>query len=101
MGRYRGGTMKHFAIFCDFDGTITEKDNIVNIMKEFAPPEWMTIKDAILAQKITIQDGVGKMFSLLPSSKKEDITSFVVNHAKIRAGFKNFISFSVAIRIHL
>lgn len=29
---------KKLVLFCDFDGTITEKDNIVAIVKKFAPP---------------------------------------------------------------
>jgi 2-hydroxy-3-keto-5-methylthiopentenyl-1-phosphate phosphatase len=31
---------KSLVLFCDFDGTITEKDNIVAIMRRFAPPQW-------------------------------------------------------------
>ena len=26
-------------VFCDFDGTITNNDNIMSIMEKFAPPE--------------------------------------------------------------
>ncbi|MBY0121289.1 2-hydroxy-3-keto-5-methylthiopentenyl-1-phosphate phosphatase [Bacillus sp. S/N-304-OC-R1] len=86
--------MSNPIIFCDFDGTITNKDNIINIMKEFAPPEWVGIKDDILAQKVSIQEGVGKMFSLLPSSKKEEIISFVQKDAVIREGFAQFVQFT-------
>lgn len=82
------------VIYCDFDGTITEKDNIIDIMKEFAPPEWEPIKDQILSQQISIQEGVGKLFSLLPSSLKEDITQFATNQAVIRKGFKEFLQFT-------
>ncbi|MEH7123918.1 2-hydroxy-3-keto-5-methylthiopentenyl-1-phosphate phosphatase [Bacillus sp. JJ1532] len=86
--------MKNPVIFCDFDGTITNKDNIVNIMREFAPPEWDAIKDDILGQKVSIQEGVGKLFSLLPSSKKEEIISFVLKDAVIREGFAEFVQFT-------
>lgn len=86
--------MSNPIIFCDFDGTITNSDNIINIMKEFAPPEWVGIKDDILAQKVSIQEGVGKMFSLIPSSKKEDIISFVQKDAVIREGFAQFVQFT-------
>ncbi|MEH7526263.1 2-hydroxy-3-keto-5-methylthiopentenyl-1-phosphate phosphatase [Bacillus sp. JJ1503] len=86
--------MKNPVIFCDFDGTITNKDNIVNIMRQFAPPEWDAIKDDILGQKVSIQEGVGKLFSLLPSSKKEEIISFVLKDAVIREGFAEFVQFT-------
>lgn len=86
--------MKKPVIFCDFDGTITNKDNIVNIMKEFNPPNWEAITSDILAQKLSIKEGVAKLFSLLPTSKKDEITSFVLGDAVIREGFAEFVQFT-------
>lgn len=86
--------MKQPIIFCDFDGTITNKDNIVNIMKQFAPPEADTLKEDILSQRISISEGVGKLFALLPSSKKDEIISFVLSDAQIRDGFSEFVQFT-------
>ena len=37
-------------IICDFDGTVTMNDNIVSMMKEFAPPEWLELKDGVLSK---------------------------------------------------
>jgi 2-hydroxy-3-keto-5-methylthiopentenyl-1-phosphate phosphatase len=82
------------AIYCDFDGTITESDNIIAIMKKFAPPNWEEIKDKILSQEISISEGVGKLFSQLPSGKKEEITKFAIENAKIREGFSEFVEFA-------
>jgi 2-hydroxy-3-keto-5-methylthiopentenyl-1-phosphate phosphatase len=82
------------VIFCDFDGTITNSDNIIAVMKKFAPPEWEAIKDDILGQKVSIQDGVGKLFSLLPSSSKDTIIQFLLENAVIRKGFKDFVDFT-------
>ncbi|WP_110111647.1 2-hydroxy-3-keto-5-methylthiopentenyl-1-phosphate phosphatase [Bacillus sp. CGMCC 1.16541] len=86
--------MSNIKIFCDFDGTITNSDNIIAIMKQFAPPEWDAIKEDVLAQRVSIQEGVGKMFSLLPSDLKEEIISFILSHAKIREGFSEFVQFT-------
>ncbi|WP_391558368.1 2-hydroxy-3-keto-5-methylthiopentenyl-1-phosphate phosphatase [Robertmurraya sp.] len=84
---------KKIAVFCDFDGTITEKDNIIAIMKKFAPPEWEALKDDILSERISIREGVGKLFSLLPSSKKEEIITYSLENVKIREGFPDFVKF--------
>jgi 2-hydroxy-3-keto-5-methylthiopentenyl-1-phosphate phosphatase len=84
---------KQPIIFCDFDGTITETDNIIELMRHFAPPEWEPIKDRILAQEISIREGVGKMFSLLSSDLKDEIIDYVLDHAKIRPGFSELLSF--------
>jgi 2-hydroxy-3-keto-5-methylthiopentenyl-1-phosphate phosphatase len=81
-------------IFCDFDGTITLSDNIVSIMKHFAPPEWETLKDSVLNQTISIREGVGKMFSLLPSKLKEEIVQHVEKIGIFRAGFSEFVTFT-------
>lgn len=81
-------------IFCDFDGTVTKKDNIIALMKEFGPPGWEELKDQILSQEISIREGVYQMFQLLPSSKKDEITKFVLERAEIREGFKEFVQFT-------
>ncbi|MET3697729.1 2-hydroxy-3-keto-5-methylthiopentenyl-1-phosphatephosphatase [Bacillus oleivorans] len=88
--------MKQPIIFCDFDGTITNKDNIVNIMNQFGPPEADAIKEDILNQRISIFEGVSRLFSLLPSSKRDDIISFVIRDAQIREGFREFVEFTRA-----
>ncbi len=87
-------TVRKPMIFCDFDGTITNSDNIIAIMKKFAPEEWDEIKNKVLSQEISIKEGVGRMFALLPSERKEDISEYIINHAKIRDGFKEFVTFT-------
>jgi 2-hydroxy-3-keto-5-methylthiopentenyl-1-phosphate phosphatase len=94
MGKCGESVSKKPVIFCDFDGTITEKDNIIAIMKRFAPPGWEQIKDDVLAQRVSIREGVGKIFSLLPVGLKEEIVSFVRDNAPIREGFADFVRFA-------
>ncbi|MGI2328346.1 2-hydroxy-3-keto-5-methylthiopentenyl-1-phosphate phosphatase [Planococcus sp. YIM B11945] len=86
--------MKKPIIFCDFDGTITNGDNIHAIMSRFASTEWNVIKEEILDQKLSIREGIAKMFSLLPASAKDDITSFVMSQAQIREGFADFVAYT-------
>ncbi|WP_077214359.1 2-hydroxy-3-keto-5-methylthiopentenyl-1-phosphate phosphatase [Bacillus dakarensis] len=86
--------MKKPVIFCDFDGTVTKKDNIVSIMKHFNPPGWEKWKDGVLSQEISIQEGVGNMFALLPSAKKEEIIQYVLETAQIRDGFGEFVQYT-------
>ncbi len=78
-------------LFCDFDGTITLSDNIVAVMKHFNPPGWENIVKEILSETKSIQQGVGEMFSLLPSSMKEEVTSYILNSAGIRDGFPELL----------
>jgi 2-hydroxy-3-keto-5-methylthiopentenyl-1-phosphate phosphatase len=82
------------VIFCDFDGTVTEKDNIIAIMNRFAPEGWEKLKEGVLNRSISIKEGVGKMFSLLPVSLKEEIIEFALVNARIRPGFQEFLDFT-------
>jgi 2-hydroxy-3-keto-5-methylthiopentenyl-1-phosphate phosphatase len=86
-------TFKKIIIFCDFDGTITENDNIINIMKYYNPPGWELIKDNILAGRMSVREGVGRMFGLIPASCREEITNYAIKQVKIRLGFDQFIQF--------
>ena len=89
------------VIFCDFDGTITQSDNIVSIMKQFAPSGWETLAENVLSQTISISSGVGKMFSLLDSSLKDEIIDYVKDTAVIRSGFAEFVHFTKELEIPL
>jgi 2-hydroxy-3-keto-5-methylthiopentenyl-1-phosphate phosphatase len=101
MGIKRGNGMKRIKIFCDFDGTITTTDNIMALMKKFAPPEWNTIKDDVLSQEKTIKEGVGEMFRLLPSSSREDLLQYLLDTHQLREGFEDFILWSQQRNIEL
>lgn len=82
------------VLICDFDGTITENDNIVQIMKHFQPPGWENSKNAVLSREVSVREGVGKMFSLLSSAEKENIIQFVLSTAVIRKGFREFVHYA-------
>jgi 2-hydroxy-3-keto-5-methylthiopentenyl-1-phosphate phosphatase len=81
------------VVFCDFDGTITEKDMIISICEKFCPPVWKTIVQDILSKRKSVKDGVAEMFALIPSSKKEEILAFAQAAFRLRAGFPEFLAF--------
>ncbi|MCR8642230.1 2-hydroxy-3-keto-5-methylthiopentenyl-1-phosphate phosphatase [Paenibacillus sp. N1-5-1-14] len=86
-------THKQPIIFCDFDGTITENDNIVAIMKHFNPPGVQDIIQQVLDKKISVRQGVGEMFNLLPTANQEEIVRYAISNAVIRNGFQEFVTF--------
>ncbi|WP_163102157.1 2-hydroxy-3-keto-5-methylthiopentenyl-1-phosphate phosphatase [Peribacillus alkalitolerans] len=87
------------VIFCDFDGTITNSDNIVAIMKQFSNDSTAPIKDAVLNKDISIREGVGRMFAHLESGLREQIIEFVLEKAVIRTGFADFVDYTKQERI--
>ncbi|MED4604244.1 2-hydroxy-3-keto-5-methylthiopentenyl-1-phosphate phosphatase [Paenibacillus validus] len=84
---------KRRVIFCDFDGTITVNDNIVAIMKHFQPEGWDKLVDQVINKEITIREGVGRMFALLPTSRKEEVIDFAIRNVTIRAGFAELLDY--------
>ncbi|TCS74778.1 2-hydroxy-3-keto-5-methylthiopentenyl-1-phosphate phosphatase [Effusibacillus lacus] len=87
---------KSIVIFCDFDGTITERDMIISLMERFGPDGWEAIKDDILSQRISVQEGVGKLFSLIPSVRREELVQYAKDTVKIRNGFAEFVAYCKA-----
>lgn len=88
--------MKKTVIFCDFDGTITVNDNIVAIMKQFNPPGWEDIVKRIMSREISIREGVGSMFALLPTERRAEIEQYAIHNITIRAGFAELLRFCAA-----
>ncbi|CAM4401204.1 2-hydroxy-3-keto-5-methylthiopentenyl-1-phosphate phosphatase [Paenibacillus endophyticus] len=86
-------TTKKRIVFCDFDGTITVNDNIIAIIKHFNPEGWERIAEQTIAQEISIKDGVGQLFRLLPSSMQEEVIAFSISNARIREGFAEFLAY--------
>jgi 2-hydroxy-3-keto-5-methylthiopentenyl-1-phosphate phosphatase len=79
------------AIFCDFDGTITQHDVIVMVMEAFAPPSWQTTTRNIMAGKTTIRDGMAQVFSTIASSNQQAMEALVTHCVHLRAGFADFV----------
>ncbi|WP_049867253.1 2-hydroxy-3-keto-5-methylthiopentenyl-1-phosphate phosphatase [Paenibacillus sp. D9] len=81
------------VIFCDFDGTITENDNIIAIIRRFNPEGWEQIAQDTIDQRKSIKQGVGEMFRLLPAALKDEVIDYSISNAVIRAGFQELLDY--------
>ncbi|REK77204.1 2-hydroxy-3-keto-5-methylthiopentenyl-1-phosphate phosphatase [Paenibacillus paeoniae] len=86
-------TTKKRIIFCDFDGTITVNDNIIAIIKHFNPEGWEDLAKRTISTELSIKEGVGALFRLLPTSMQEEVVSFGINNVRIREGFAEFLAY--------
>lgn len=84
---------KRIALFCDFDGTITERDITIMIMEKYGTPGWKDTVDQILSQQKTLKAGLGDLISRLPSEQREEIAAYVQEVAVIRPGFPEFLTY--------
>ncbi|RXK17265.1 MtnX-like HAD-IB family phosphatase [Macrococcus sp. DPC7161] len=80
-----------YIIACDFDGTVTSRDTIVSIIKQFAPTEGMPIVERILNKELSIKAGVTQLFALLDSSLQPAIIQYVKASIELRPGFQTLL----------
>jgi 2-hydroxy-3-keto-5-methylthiopentenyl-1-phosphate phosphatase len=81
------------VVFCDFDGTLTQKDVVVMVMERFAPPQWQAIAHAMLETKtLSLREGIAQLFALLPSHLAPDIEAFVRTEVTLREGFTELLT---------
>lgn len=86
-------TSKKRIVFCDFDGTITINDNIIAIIKHFNPEGWESLAERTISTELSIKEGVGALFRLLPASMRDEVVSFGINNVRIREGFAEFLAY--------
>lgn len=82
---------RQIVFFCDFDGTVTERDVIVSIWEAFAPPGWEAVRDAINARSVSVREGVGRVFAQIPSERVPAMVAYARQVATFRPGFREFL----------
>ncbi len=75
-------------------------DNIVAIMKHFQPPGWDALVDQVIHKKISIREGVGRMFALLPTSMHQEVVDYAIGNVTIRAGFRELLEYCSREDVH-
>ena len=76
-------------VFCDFDGTITERDTLQAVCQVFIPDVAARVLPAIGRHEISLQSGVRELINNLPAAAAADIRDFV-SREPLRQGFARF-----------
>ncbi|WP_026974390.1 MtnX-like HAD-IB family phosphatase [Alicyclobacillus contaminans] len=84
-------TGNRLAFYCDFDGTIAERDMIGVLVRRFAPPEALDIVQDVNAKRRTVKDGVEAMFRMTAASVYPQMVEYVREHTVLRPGFAEFV----------
>lgn len=85
--------MRKPVVFCDFDGTITLTDNVVELFMHFRPEGAEAILRRTTAGECSIRAGVEALFALLPSSLRPEMVDFIQGQMKIRSGMQELLDF--------
>lgn len=85
--------MEHSRIvFCDFDGTITDRETLMALFMHLLPDEAKRYGQAMFDRRMTLRQGVGGLIRELPSSRYDEIAEFS-RTCGIRPGFTDFLDF--------
>jgi len=84
--------MKKIIIISDFDGTITERDSLVEILDTFASPLWRRIAERITRGTLGTRIGLKKEFALCTVTK-DAFVSYLRENIRLDRTFKPFLGF--------
>lgn len=84
--------MPERIVFCDFDGTITEQETFVAVLKRFVPELATVLIPKIYALELTLREGAMKMLEAMPSSVYPEIIEFSASQP-LRPGLPEFLDF--------
>lgn len=95
MREMRETSFPQYAIFCDFDGTITAEDTFTGMLKAVAPHLCEEYLPDIYAQKLTLREGVRRIIESIPSQYYSQMIEYV-DDIPLRPGFVEFVKFAIS-----
>ena len=79
------------VVLCDFDGTVSEIEASIAILRHFIPGQWEKYERPWLEREISTHDCLGYQFTMLKVSV-EKMARFASENIGLRDGFKEFIA---------
>ena len=76
-----------WIIVSDFDGTISQEDLVVSLTTHFSDQN-VALVEAMQAGKISLRQGLQKVFANLKSADRERYLAYAVTHGALRPGFE-------------
>jgi 2-hydroxy-3-keto-5-methylthiopentenyl-1-phosphate phosphatase len=79
------------SVVLDYDGTVTESDLLDRVAKEFGNPAvYQEVEDGLDEARMPLREVITREFAPVTASLDEVVT-WVLEHAKLRAGFADFV----------
>ena len=85
-------TKSNLVVMCDFDGTITEDDVCLALLKHFAGDGWQRLEDEYEAGRISLETCLVGQVDMLGAPRAE-MAVWACRHARLRPGFGDFVAF--------
>jgi 2-hydroxy-3-keto-5-methylthiopentenyl-1-phosphate phosphatase len=78
-------------IVVDFDGTITERDTLVDIVQEQAPEVFDQVEEDLQAGRITLRECIAREFEAV-RGPHDEIVARAVSRVRVRDGFPDLVA---------
>jgi 2-hydroxy-3-keto-5-methylthiopentenyl-1-phosphate phosphatase len=82
----------HRYLFIDFDGTISSEETLSGALRLMNPPDLKATTKRMLAEEITLREGIHELFGKVPSSRFGEIEAYYKS-VPLRAGFGELLEY--------
>ena len=77
-------------IACDFDGTVTRQDTLVEILNRFGADSWTRVQDQVVAGKLSIREGLQSEMASVRATRAE-LEQLLSTRIEIEPSFPGFL----------
>ena len=78
-------------IACDFDGTVTRQDTLVEILNRYGSPRWHEVQRKVVSGELSIREGLQLEMGSIQASK-EELKSLLQSQVEIEPSFPSFLN---------
>lgn len=82
-------------VFCDFDGTISERETLRALLMHFVPQAAGPVIEQIDAREISLREALPRLVGAIPSRLRDDIIAYTAKEP-LRAGFGELLEYLAA-----
>ncbi len=79
----------NILISCDFDGTITRNDTLVEILDQYGSPRWREVQAKVVSGEMTIREGLQREMGSIQADM-EQIKQLLKTRVELDPGFPAF-----------
>ncbi|MBI3318319.1 MAG: HAD-IB family phosphatase, partial [Candidatus Omnitrophica bacterium] len=77
-------------IACDFDGTVTRQDTLVEILDRFGSPAWREVQKKVVSGSLSIREGLQTEIGSVRASR-EEVISLLASRVEVDSSFPGFL----------
>ncbi|MBI3322426.1 MAG: HAD-IB family phosphatase [Candidatus Omnitrophica bacterium] len=78
-------------IGCDFDGTVTLQDTLVEILDRYGSPEWRQVQERVVAGELTIREGLRQEMATVRAGV-EEVRALLAERVQVDPAFPGFLN---------